>query len=77
MPLTLGELKAGDKGRVTGLGRGKKGYRTKLLTMGLIKGTEFSVTRMAPLGDPVEIELRGYNLSLRKEEANVVQVEKI
>ena len=45
--------------------------------MGFIKGTEFTVTRMAPLGDPVEVEIRGYNLSLRKDEANVVLVEKI
>ena len=77
MPLTLGELKAGDRGRVIGFERGEKGYRTRLLTMGLIKGTEFTVVRMAPLGDPAEIELKGYKLSLRKEEAGVVQVEKL
>ncbi len=77
MFLTLGELKAGDRARVIALAPGEKGYRARLLAMGLIKGTEFTVARMAPLGDPVEIEVKGYNLSLRKEEAGVVQVEKM
>ena len=52
-----------------------KEYRKKLLAMGLIKGTEFTVSRVAPMGDPVEIEIRGYNLSLRKDEASIVAVE--
>jgi ferrous iron transport protein A len=77
MTLTLGELKTGDRGRVIGFGQSEKGYRTKLLTMGFVKGTEFTVARMAPLGDPVELEIRGYNLSLRKDEASAVLVEKI
>ncbi len=77
MPLTLGDLKPGDRARVTALAPGEKGYRARLLPMGLIKGTEFTVTRVAPLGDPVEIELKDYRLSLRKEEAGVVQVEKM
>jgi ferrous iron transport protein A len=42
--------------------------------MGLIKGTEFQVARMAPMGDPVEIRVRGFNLSLRKEEAKALRV---
>jgi ferrous iron transport protein A len=76
MPLTLKELKPGDRARVIALARGEKGYRARLLSMGLNRGTEFTVTRLAPLGDPVEIEVKGYNLSLRKEEAGVIQVEK-
>ncbi len=77
MTLTLGDLKAGDKGRVVGFVRSEKGYRTRLPAMGFVKGTEFRIIRVAPLGDPVEVEVKGYNLSLRKEESRVVQVEKI
>ena len=44
--------------------------------MGLTKGTEFTVKRVAPMGDPVEINLRGFALSLRKDEADSVLVEK-
>jgi len=45
--------------------------------MGLIPGTEFMVTRFAPLGDPVEIKIRGFSLTLRKNEASVLQIEKL
>ena len=45
--------------------------------MGLTPGTEFSVTRLAPLGDPVEINVRGYAVSLRKDEAQLLRVERL
>jgi ferrous iron transport protein A len=45
--------------------------------MGLTPGTEFTVTRHAPLGDPVEIQVRGFNLSLRKAEADALRVEEV
>ncbi|NOS73271.1 MAG: ferrous iron transport protein A, partial [Methyloglobulus sp.] len=48
-----------------------------LLAMGLTPGTEFSITRFAPMGDPVEIKLRGFALTLRKDEASVLQIEKL
>ena len=70
----LSELKAEDKGRVkTILGEGS--LRQKLLDMGIVSGTLFEVIKQAPLGDPIEIKIRGYNLSLRKEEAGNVLVE--
>ncbi len=75
MGSTLADFTVGMTGRIAGFGKGKKEYRKKLLAMGLIKGTEFTVRRVAPMGDPVEIEIRGYNLSLRKDEAAVVAVE--
>ena len=50
--LGLGDLVVGERGRITGLRRGDRSYREKLLAMGLTPGTEFSVTRLAPLGDP-------------------------
>ena len=48
--------------------------RGRLLEMGLIVGTTVELVRFAPLGDPVELKLRGYNLSLRKHEAELIQV---
>ena len=76
MKLHLGKLVAGDCGTVAGYAKGAKKYREKLLSMGLTRNTEFSVTRMAPLGDPVEIEVRGFSLSLRKDEAAAVLVDR-
>ena len=69
---TLADIKIGTMGIVLGFSSGSHRYRQKLLAMGLIKGTPFQVTRIAPMGDPVEIRVRGYNLSLRKEEAKAL-----
>ena len=74
--MKLGELEVGDGGRITGFEEGGRAYRKKLLAMGLTPGTDFSVTRVAPMGDPVEIAVRGFKLSLRKAEAAAVRVEK-
>jgi ferrous iron transport protein A len=49
----------------------------RLLEMGLVPGTEFRVVKVAPLGDPVDIELRGYRLCLRKKETAGVEVEEV
>ena len=72
----LSSLSLHARGIVVGFAGGAKNYRTKLLSMGLVKGTEFVITRIAPLGDPLELEIKGYRLSLRKEEARAVLVEK-
>ncbi len=72
--LNLSDLKAGDQTIIVGYARKDKELRKKLLAMGLLKGTEIKVIRTAPLGDPVEIELRGFQLSLRKEEAQALNV---
>jgi ferrous iron transport protein A len=77
MGSTLADLAVGTRGRVIGFGKGSKEYRKKILAMGLIKGTEFTVNRVAPMGDPIEIAVRGYNLSLRKDEATALTVEGI
>lgn len=77
MSIGLSELTAGERGRVIGYQRGNRSYREKLLAMGLTPGTEFSVVRLAPLGDPVEINVRGYAVSLRKGEAKLLRVEKL
>ena len=75
MGSTLADFSVGMTGKITGFGKGKREYRKKLLAMGLIKGTEFTVNRVAPMGDPVEIKIKGYNLSLRKDEATIIAVE--
>jgi ferrous iron transport protein A len=73
---TLREMSVGEKGNVCGFVKGATRYREKLLAMGLTRGTEFSVERVAPFGDPVEIHLRGFALSLRKDEASALLVER-
>jgi ferrous iron transport protein A len=73
----LADMAVGERGRVSGYEKGLDAYRKKLLSMGLIKGTEFTIHRVAPMGDPVEIEVRGYHLSLRKDEATALFVEGI
>lgn len=73
----LKNLVIGDLAKIIGFEPTGKAYRKKLLAMGLTPGTEFSVTRFAPMGDPVEIKLRGFALTLRKDEASVLQIEKL
>ena len=71
----MADITVGRKGKVLGFIKGSQTYRQKLLAMGLIKGVEFEVMRVAPMGDPVEIRVRDFNLSLRKEEAKALRVE--
>lgn len=70
---TLDQLCPGKTGTVLRL-TGKGGYRKRLMEMGLSSGTDFQVLRIAPLGDPVEVRVRGYLLSLRKSEASQIKV---
>jgi len=74
-PMKLGEMQAGSKGLIIKINSGDKLYRQRLLAMGLLPGTEFTVSRIAPLGDPIEIMVRGYMLSLRKNEASILEIE--
>jgi ferrous iron transport protein A len=73
----LREIPIGKGAKVVGYDRTLRGYKGKLLSMGLTPGTEFTVIRAAPLGDPVEIQVRGFHLSLRKQEADALIVEEI
>lgn len=73
--MNLREMSVGETGLVAGYSETGRSYRKKLLAMGLTPGTELKVTRVAPMGDPVEIQVRGFKLSLRKDEAAAVQVE--
>jgi len=76
MNTTLGELEPGEKARVIRVG-GAAVANKRLTEMGLTRGATLTVVRVAPLGDPVEIQVRGYNLSLRKTEAKAVEVERV
>ncbi len=71
---TLGQLKPGSTAKVSKIA-GKPSFRRRILDMGLVKGTKIKIIRTAPLGDPVEFLVRGYNLSLRKNEAENIFVE--
>ena len=73
MEIRLSELRPGEKGIISRV-VGDKDIRRRLLDMGLTKGTEIIVVRKAPLGDPIEFLLKGYNLSLRKRECENVYI---
>ncbi len=70
---SLSDLPAGHCGRVVRV-NGAPELRRRLLEMGLCNGVRVAVVRRAPLGDPIEFRLRGYNLSLRQEQARQVEV---
>ena len=74
MELTLEKLKDGEKGvveRLTLTGPTKR----RLIEMGITPGTEVRVLKRAPLGDPIEVTVRGYQLSIRKADAEMIEVE--
>jgi DtxR family Mn-dependent transcriptional regulator len=73
--MTLADLKSGEVGRI--LHVGEVGVvRRRIVDMGAVKGTRVTVVKVAPLGDPMEIKIRGYNLTLRRDEARAIAVEK-
>ncbi len=72
--VTLNKIKVNDTVRVTKMGA-QGDIRFRLLDMGLVKGVKLKVVRMAPLGDPIEVFLNGFYLSLRLEEAENIEVE--
>lgn len=75
--MTLAELRKGEMAEILGYAMGNAAYRAKLLALGLTRGEQIKVLEVAPLGDPFEIAVRGYHLSLRRDEAAVVKVKKI
>ncbi len=73
--MTLNELKVGESGRVARL-VGEGAVKHRIMEMGLTKGAEVCVRKIAPLGDPIEVTVRGYELSIRKDEAAKVEIAK-
>ena len=72
----LNEVPVGDTVKVVKL-EGDGPTKRRLMDMGITKNTEIFVRKLAPLGDPIQINLRGYELSIRKEDAKNIRVEKI
>lgn len=72
--MTLDKLPLGQEAVITAVG-GEGALRCRLLDMGLIPKTRMRVEKVAPLGDPLELRVRGYSLSLRKEDAGKIEVE--
>ena len=71
---TLKDIKIGKTCRVVKL-HGEGTIKRRIMDMGITKGVEIYVRKVAPLGDPIEINLRGYELSLRKADADMIEVE--
>lgn len=71
---TLKAAKIGDTVRVVKL-HGAGAVKRRIMDMGITKGVEVSVRKVAPLGDPIEVTVRGYELSLRKADAEMIEVE--
>ena len=71
---TLKNAKVGDTVQVVRL-HGEGAVKRRLMDMGITKGTEIYVRKLAPLGDPIEITVRGYELSLRKADAEMIEVQ--
>ncbi|MGM0213509.1 FeoA family protein [Enterococcus sp. AZ109] len=71
--VSLDQLAVGDTGQIVTV-HGTGAVKRRLMDMGLTKGTEVKVVKLAPLGDPMEIRVRGYELSLRKNESEMVVV---
>ena len=74
--MKLEDMKCGDTATVVTVS-GSGPLRKRVLDLGLTRGAEVKMIRIAPLGDPVEIELRGYRLTVRKTEASVIELENL
>ena len=72
--MTLGDAKVGTTVVVTKI-EGDSAYKRRIMDMGITKGVEVFVRKVAPLGDPIEVKVRGYELSIRKADAEMIEVE--
>lgn len=75
-PTNLAKMKPGDKATVVKI-EGTGAIRRRLLDMGAVAGTLIEIERVAPLGDPIAVKIRGYHLTLRKEEAERIKVREV
>ncbi len=74
--LSMDQIPIHSNGRIININMDNT-LRKKLTDMGLVRGTEFKVDGQAPLGDPIKINLRGYNLTIRRSDAKNIMVEKL
>ena len=72
--MTIDDLQIGQSGTVTTVG-GEGALRLRFLDMGLIPGTKVGLQKIAPMGDPIQIRLRGYELTIRREDARMIGIE--
>ena len=77
MMIKITDLVPGDTVRLVNFGKTDDVYRRRLLSLGITRGVELQVVRVAPLGCPLQIEVRGTSLTLRKEEACHLQLERV
>lgn len=75
--MQLKDFPVGSKGRISGYTNEHPEFRRRLLVLGATPGTPFEVVRIAPLGDPIEIRVRGSFISVRRDEAALMKVERI
>ena len=71
--MTLNDIKPGQTATIVRL-RGEGALKRRIMDMGLTKGAQVTVCKVAPLGDPIELAVRGYELSIRKDEAAAIEV---
>lgn len=74
--MTLKDVKVGQRAKVLKVG-GEGAIKRRIMDMGITKGVEIYVRKVAPLGDPMELFVRGYELSLRKADADMIEVEAV
>lgn len=74
--MTLNELQIGKSGKII-KNRTKGALKQRFMDMGITKGVVVKIIKIAPLGDPIEIEIRGYNLSIRKDDAKLIEIEEV
>ena len=74
--MNLGEAKVGTTVHINKI-NGEGAYKRRIMDMGITKGTDLYIRKVAPLGDPVEITVRGYELSVRKNDAECVEVTEV
>lgn len=75
--MRITDLLKGDRVRLVDFGQTDLLYRRRLLSLGITRGVELSVLRVAPLGCPIQVEVRGTSLTLRKEEASLLEWERL
>lgn len=73
--MTITEMNVGKKAKIIGYNTAPAGYRAKLLALGLTNGAIVELIGIAPMGDPLRLKVRGFELSLRKSEASVLQLQ--
>lgn len=74
--MTIDDLQIGQRGIITSVG-GDGPLRLRFLDMGLIPGTQVCLQKVAPMGDPIQIRVRGYELTMRREDAAMITLEEV